>query len=104
MSGFQSTSIDPTAAARFTSSGTAEGVLLEIKPTTGGYIGRSKSTKVPALSEHFDEWEFVLPSGKQYVVRGVRDVPITTRKYSGVLDRYEDTETTYRVIQLEMLP
>jgi ADP-ribosyltransferase exoenzyme len=82
MDGFQSTSINPSMPS-------GHGVLLEIRPKAGAYVR--------PISSHKSEWEYLMPHGRNYTVKGISYVKI---KYG---DSYhEGKTTTKRVIQLEM--
>jgi hypothetical protein len=77
LNGFQSSSIKPTFAA-----GWAGGALLEILPKAGAFVR--------PLSQHKGEWEYLLPHGKKYKVRGITKVAL------------EGSGKLHTVIQLEM--
>lgn len=59
LDGFQSTSIDPHFASKWSMD---EGIIYEIKPVSGAYV--------KALSGSPREYEYLLPHGQQYKVRG----------------------------------
>lgn len=76
---FQSTSINPDMGAHWASGKT----LFEIRPKRGAYV--------KSISQHPHEYEFLLPHGAKYVVRGAKKVKFG---FSSA-DRF--------VIQLEMV-
>ena len=80
MKGFQSTSINPTFAHGW---GGGQ-VLFEIKPAKGAYVR--------PISHHSGEYEYLLPHGAKYTVRGMAKI-----KLGG-------SASPVNVVQLEMHP
>lgn len=76
MNGFQSTTIKPLFATQWGE------FVMEIKPAKGAYV--------KPISHHPDQYEYLLPHGYEYKLRGHARV------------RFSDKEVT--VFQLEMLP
>ncbi len=79
LKGFQSTSINPSTGQGW-SGGTS---VLEIKPAKGAYIR--------PISSHKGEYEYLLPHGMKYRVRGMTEVKFANHTHKT------------KVIQLEML-
>lgn len=75
LNGFQSSTINPLAMAPY------DNTVLEILPKSGGYIEQ--------LSDHPYEFEFLLPHGRQYRIRGEKMLDLQGKRQ--------------RVIQLEMV-
>jgi hypothetical protein len=66
LNGFQSTSINPDKALSWSGGQT----FFEIKPKKGAYVY--------TVSSHGTEKEFLLPTGKKYIVRGIKELPINS--------------------------
>lgn len=81
LNGFQSTSISPQFADSWGS------VVFEIKPASGAYIRSISNAK--------KEFEFLLPSGVKYRVRGVVETFLK--------DRMGIRKKKFTVVQLEMI-
>ncbi len=81
LKGFQSTSLNPTTAKSWSGGST----VLEIKPAKGGYVR--------PISSHKAEYEYLLPHGAKYTLRGVKKI---------FINDYNKTPIT--VLQLEMHP
>jgi len=90
LNGFQSTTLNPYTGGfyRKQASRSGDGVLLEIIPSKGVYLGR--------ISQHAGEEEFLLPHKAKYRIVGRKKVKLESSngKYSDVLN----------VMQVQMLP
>jgi hypothetical protein len=73
LKGFQSTSINPAFAHSWGGAKT----LFEIRPARGAYVR--------LISSHKAEYEYLLPHGAKYTVRGVAKVPIQGGNHANVI-------------------
>ena len=88
LNGFQSTTINPFTGGYFRKQASGDGILLEIMPSKGLYLGK--------LSQYAEEAEFLLPHKAKYRIVGRKKVKLESSngKYRDVLD----------VLQVQMLP